>query len=165
MEIRIIDLDSHELARKMELGAENAANMTAPMTEIGLDMLRVTESVFHSNGRRGGGSWRRLKPDTVRKKGGSEILRTSGARPGYSDIGNNALYKSVTQLGAPFQILRITNRVIDFGTDRPQAGVQQYGSAKRKIPARPFLRFTTNDTNRWMGMLRNHLMRSFVPEK
>lgn len=126
-----------------------------------LDMMRVTQIQIDSRGRRGGGSWASLKPDTVRKKGYSEIFFTADAKDKYTEIGGDALVKSVTQEGAPYQSIRILNTGFWFGTSRPYAAAQQRGSTKRKIPARPFLRVLPSDTQRWGNMITARLTRVF----
>lgn len=137
---------------------EAAVNAEVPMLKIAEDMMLVERAVFSSGGRRGGGSWARLKADTVRKKGSTEILRTLNAKPGYSRVGGDALYKSLSDPGTQYQILRITNDSVTFGTDRPYAGVHQKGSASRNIRARPILRFLPTDVNRWQNWLLRHII-------
>jgi phage gpG-like protein len=153
--------DSERVARKFEATSALARNLKPIMEEVATDMMRVEGILFRSDGRRGGGSWARLKPDTVRKKGDTQILRTEYAKPGYSSIGGNALYRSLTERDAPYQILHITDYTIEFGTDRPWAGVHEHGSAKRKIPRRPLMKFTAADLNRWSGMVSDFITEPF----
>lgn len=150
------DVDAKFVAVLLKSGAKQAVDTRVVMDKIYLDMLRVEAAVFSSQGRRGGGSWASLKPDTVRRKGTTEILMG-----GHGDeYGPDALLRSVTEPNAPFQILHITKNSVTFGTDRPYAETQQYGSGRS--PARPFLRFTASDRSRWMGMIAEHLMKPFV---
>lgn len=159
MELKIITNDgaarvTNSLNRYAHRGAE-----TGPvMDEIALDMIRVEGMIFKSNGRRGGGAWRNLKPDTIRKKGTTQILRTAGARQGYSSPGNDALFRSLTVLGAPGQILEITRRRVEFGTSVESASVHQRGAPSVGIPARPILRFLPSDIARWNRMIAEHLL-------
>ena len=165
MAFQIIDLsDVVRVAEKFKASADFAEHMKPVMENVATDMLRVTQAVFSSNGRRGGGSWARLKPDTVKKKGDTEILRTEHANPGYSSIGNNALYRSVTEREAEFGVLHTTNFTVEYGTDRPYAGVHQQGSLKRNIPARPFLRFTAFDISRWSKWVEDWTMQPWHTE-
>jgi phage gpG-like protein len=132
------------------------------MHEIAFDMMRAEQILFRSQGRRGGGSWAHLKEETERKKGNSRILFTSGSKPGYSDPGNNTLYRSLTVTNAPYQVLTIAGYELEFGTDRPYAYVHQVGGGnKGGVPARPFLKFTLFDRKRWLGIVEKHLLRSF----
>lgn len=164
MIFKILDYDSPTIvADKLVVGAEAAVNMLDPIHEIVFDALRVTKANFSGEGRRGGGSWAQLSDETYKKRGTRHpILRTSNTQEGYSKIGgNDELYRSVTVKGAPYQILHIENDGFELGTDRPFAYVHQYGSPNRKIPARPFLRFTPVDERRWKTIITRHLMRVF----
>jgi hypothetical protein len=118
------------------------------------DMMRVEAAQFSSQGRRGGGSWAQLKPDTVRKKGTSEILRTRGASPGYSKFPEDSLFKSLTEPEAEFQVLHVTKSSIIFGTTHP--------FAEKLNRERPFMRFLATDRARWGRMIAEHLMAPFM---
>lgn len=157
--------DTEYVAGILKVGAQRAKDTRVVMERITADMMRVEAKTFESQGRRGGGSWKRLASDTVRKKGDSQILRTDGARPGYSSLEPDALFRSLTVPDAPYQILNVTRNSIRFGTDRPYAEVQQRGSWIRSIPARPFLRFLPTDMNRWRTMMIEFLMEPFVKGK
>lgn len=149
-------------ALRLAGGGRAAFNMFPAMEKISMEMLAAEEQLFISQGRRGGGSWARLKPDTVRKKGSSKILYTEGAHDKYKPeppSGENILFKSMTKVGARFQYLKVFKNSIHFGTNRPFAAVHQYGSPARKIPARPFLRFTPGDVDRWNAILSRHVMK------
>lgn len=151
--------DALKVANRLNRYAHRGQETTPVMWQIAADMIAVEGAVFASNGRRGGGSWKRLKPDTVRKKGVFDILRTRDANLAYSEPGNDALFDSLTKINAPFQILEVSRRGVEFGTSVPAAGIMQEGSSKRNIPARPFMRFTQNDVDRWNEMIIAHLMR------
>ena|SRR5215831_14423868 len=162
------EADSFEVAGLLAAGGKQAVKTDVVMLRIANDMLRVEKQIFYGQGRRGGGSWAPLAPDTIRKKGvgGANILRTDLAKPGYSKIGDvnsiDTLYRSMTQKGAPYQILDITNDNVVFGTDRPYAGAHQHGSWLRFIPARPFLNFLPVDIDRWNAIIARHLMAPFM---
>jgi len=154
--------DAFHVSSILKTGAHRGRDTRIVMEKIVADMMRVEAITFKSQGRRGGGSWKKLKPNTIRKKGTHEILMTQGAKSNYTGLEPNALFKSLTEPNAPFQILTITRDSIRFGTDRPYAGAQQYGSWLRFIPPRPFLRFLPTDTHRWRQMIIDHLMEPFV---
>jgi phage gpG-like protein len=134
-------------AERLEGMAANALDTELPMIEIAGDMLRTTEIVFTSRGKRGGGSWKKLSPNTVRRWGPHPILELT-----------STLRDSVTVPGAPYQILEVSNDFIEFGTEVESAGFQQEGT--RKMPARPFLRFIPADFTRWNNILVRHLIKS-----
>jgi phage gpG-like protein len=160
--------DAFEVEGLLAAGARQAGDTGIVMAKIVNDMLRVEKQIFYGQGRRGGGSWQQLAPDTVRKKGVGyqNILRTASAKPGYSKIGDvnsvDTLFRSLTEPGAPYQLLNVTNTTVEFGTDRPYAGAHQYGSWLRFIPARPFLNFLQLDIDRWDAMIGGHLMAPFM---
>jgi phage gpG-like protein len=168
MEYEITEEGAGHVAALLSAGAVQARDTQVVMEKIALDMMRVEKIVFRSQGRRGGGSWAALAPDTVRKKGigGYNILRTDLAKPGYSKIGgvvsSDTLYRSLTTPGAPYQILRITKDTALLGTDRPYAETQQHGSWLRSIPARPFIQILATDVDRWKGLIAEHLMTPFI---
>ena len=162
MAFRITDFGgATRVAAKFNTAAILVQRMRPIFEAIADDMLRVNAAWFSSDGRRGGGSWARLKPDTVRKKGDTQILRTEYAKPGYSSIGGNALYRSLTERDAPYSILHIENYSIEIGTDRPYAGVHDAGSSKRNIPKRPVMRFTAADLNRWSNLIADYVTDPF----
>jgi phage gpG-like protein len=163
--------EAQYVAGLFEAGAGQGENTRTVMDMIVADMLRIEKIIFRAQGRRGGGSWKALAPDTLRKKGigGYNILRTDLARPGYSKIdghiSSDTLYRSMTEFGAPYQILAVTRNNIMFGTTRPYAGAHQHGSWIRFIPARPFMRFLPTDQTRWMRLINEHLMKPFLFSK
>lgn len=152
MEFFVLDVNAsaERVAAKLNLGADRALNNEEPMWNIVEDLFKVEAAIFSSQGRRGGGSWKRLSPDYAKRKGNTKILK------GTTD---ETLFRSLTEQDAPFQILHVDNTGIEFGTDRPFAAVHQEGS--RTNPRRPFIRFTQFDINRWNQILATHLMVPF----
>lgn len=145
---------AEHVALLLRSGARRGRDTHAVMDKIVADMMRVERAVFDSQGRRGGGSWARLKPDTVKKKGTTEILRTRGAKAGYSKFPADSLFRSLTELGAEYQILDVGNDRILFGTDHPYAEVI--------AGQRPFMNYTNYDAERWKLMIAEHLMAPFI---
>lgn len=154
---------AERVAVLLKLGADQAENTNVVMERIYEDMLRVEKLIFSSQGRRGGGSWKRLTEQTILKKGigGNNILRTDLARPGYSKIDGSpsidTLYNSLTRPDAPYQVKAITNDSLVFGTDRPEA---------EEINAvRPFMRFLPADQERWHKIIIDHVMAPFMKKE
>lgn len=139
------------VASNLSKGAVAAVDTQVVMAAIVLDMIRASLALFNSQGRRGGGSWKRLKPETIQRKGSEIILVETGA-----------LRASLTELGAPFQILSVTNNSIEFGTSHPAAGIHQYGTRDGRIPARPIIKFTPRDDVKWTNMITRHIMAPFL---
>jgi phage gpG-like protein len=149
--LKITDYGSPQIvAKHMEESGLLASDMMEPMARIALDMMRITGINFSSGGRRGGGSWKRLAPSTIERKGHDTILVDTGA-----------LKASVTEAGAPFQILDFDKEGLNFGTDRPWAFVHQYGRVDKTIVARPFLRFIDSDETKWNNWLLEYLTKPF----
>lgn len=154
MEFVVLDVNrsAERVAAKLNLGADRALNNEEPMWNIVEDLFKIEAAIFSSGGRRGGGSWAKLKPDTIKRKGSSEILKGTH---------DESLFRSLTEPGAEFQILDVNRTRIEFGTNRPFAYVHQHGSSRRNIPRRPFIRFAPYDYNRWNQILAAHLMVPF----
>jgi len=158
--------DLKRLTQKFELLRHNALHAKPAMQRILADMRLVEKEVFGEQGARGGNKrWRRLKPGTVERKGSVEILRTYNAKPRYSSIGQDALYRSLVVGNAKYRVARATNFSAEFGTTRPYAIVHQTGSRSRNIPARPFLQFTSQDEERWVTTIEAWLIHGFGNER
>lgn len=142
---------STNVALKLEKGAWVAENTQSAMDEIVLDMIRASLALFNSQGRRGGGSWKKLKPSTVARKGHEIILVETGA-----------LKKSLSEYDAPFQIHHVTNSTVEFGTEHPFAAIHQHGTRDGRLPARPIIKFTARDDVKWNNIITRHLMKPFV---
>jgi phage gpG-like protein len=160
MRFELLDFGTTQrAANKQRASGERALNFMPVMEAIAVDMLAIEETVFTSQGRRGGGRWKALAPDTVRRKGGDQrILFTSG-HENYGS-GDDALFRSVTKPDAPDQILKVFKTTIHFGTKRKYAARLQYGG--KGIPARPFIRFLPTDVARWERWFLRHVMEPFV---
>lgn len=132
--------------------ADAATNFHKPLSLISKDMMRVEGQVFKSQGRRGGGSWKNLKPETIkRKKNAIKLIETGD------------LMHSLSIPDAKHQILIVGTQRIDFGTDKPGAETHQFGSKRQNIPARPYLRFTEYDLTRWKNYIITHLLSTYGP--
>ena len=165
MLIRLFDYgDADRVANEFSQAATTAhpRRMRTAFLKIGAEMRLVETAIFRSSGRRGGGSWKRLKEDTIRKKGDSRILFTRDANAGYSSIGGDALYKSLTKKDDPYHIFNIVQYELEFGTSRPNAWVHEEGYPPQGIPARPFLKFTQRDIDGYKAILLNHMVAPFV---
>jgi Mu-like prophage protein gpG len=166
MEFKVTNFDTPTLVGNflVDHGDKVTVGMKPVMRSIFDDMLYASYKQMTSGGRRGaggsggGGSYKQLKEATIQKKGFDRFFYTSGAKPGYTKIGGDALVKSVTQFGRRFQIQEITEKTVSLGTNRPYAGTHQYGAPSRKIPARPFLSYTSRDVTKWNKRIEAHLM-------
>lgn len=141
--------DEIRVAEKLHKMEVAASDTYAPLLVIAEDMMKAEGALFASGGRRGGGSWARLKPDTIKRKGSTRILYDTGT-----------LEKSLTVPGAEYQVLNIGKDTLEFGTSDPVAGLHQHGTYK--MPARPVIKFTTGDSARWMNIIVGHLVKPFA---
>lgn len=160
MRIIATDFGTAELEAARLAAVARAARDTQPvMYRIVRDMFRIEGILFQSQGRRGGGSWKRLKEDTIRKKGTTRILFTRGADPSYKSLpGDDVLFQSVARPGAAYQDVKVFRNRIEFGTRRPHAASHQYGAPRKNIPARPFIEFLATDEIRWRRWIGEHIV-------
>lgn len=146
------------LSSKMRQSSIAAAMATPVMERIAVDMIRVTDLLWKSQGARGGGRWKKLAPKTIERKGNSKILYTAGSNPRYTPHpGEDTLAKSVTRVNGPHQVLRFTRSTVEFGTDL------EYGN--RQFSSRPFIRFTPTDQNRWNRWIVTHVVMPFAKSR
>lgn len=158
----ILDYGSPQIiAAKFRDGALRATDMMEPLAKISLDMMEVEKRIWTSKGRRGGNPWPALAPSTVEKKGGRTTIL----------VDTGQLKRSVTEPGAPWQILEMSRYSLGFGTDRPWAFTHQYGSEgvfaggrmlKNDVPQREFIKYIPNDYTRWNKIIVDYLLKPFM---
>lgn len=127
------DVEARELLQEL---AERTKNLKPVFEKDVLELLFLYfDRRFSSGGRYGGGSWARLRPATIELR---EKMQKP-ARAGIDAILMNtlALRSSLTQRGAPYQVLKITESSMEFGTDAPGAKYQQEGWVLRNVYNRP----------------------------
>lgn len=151
MEFSIIAHNFDKAERHMYESGERARDFGMVFEEVAADIFRIEEAIFKSSGRRGGGSWKGDKLDTLQRKGfPKKILVDSGS-----------LKSSVTEPGANYQILHVNKLGIEFGTSRPYAAVHQFGHPYNNRPKRPFIRFLPTDISRWSRWMIERVMLPF----
>lgn len=140
-----------DIIRKRLQGMEDRSFNAAPaFDEIAGMMMDIMGKVFDSQGRRGGGSWRKLTSDWLARK------RHDGLDPRILHS-TGALRESLTVRGADDQIVDISARNLVFGSQLPYAERQHYGDDH--IPARPYVdRFTEKDVRRMKQVLAAHVV-------
>jgi|SRR5215471_1649448 len=156
------------LIDRMDLSARQVNTLSTVFQRVLGDMRTITEEQITTMGARGGDRWPMLDADTFRKKGNWRLLYTTGSKSKYDRIDSDALVRSVTKRNAKYSIQRATKTGFEFGTRRPYAYVHQHGSARRNIPARPFLRVLPSDVTRWDSWVAQYLVLPFkdpLPEK
>lgn len=151
---RITSFGFEQHEQKIRLGKLRMADVRPALVKISRDMMKVEEAMFRSQGRRGGGSWARDKKETMKRKHDPRILIESGR-----------LMRSVTRPRARYQVLRFGRTKMEFYTTRPGAAAHQFGDPDRGIPARPFMKFTSTDRDRWGRILANHVLEAFASRR
>jgi len=132
-----------------KLGDDAVYELKDVMEDIVDDITEVMETTFNSEGRRGGGSWKRPGVAWAIKK-----ARTAGADQRIGHF-TRRLRRSLTYRGDPEMLLNIDTRagVIRFGSRVPYAAIQNQN--------RPFLRFTQGDRERWASKVAKKLAMEF----
>lgn len=145
-----------EVAERMTDASVRAAKTRPILKFISSDMIRVTGILWDTQAARFGG-WKRLSPKTIAHKGNRRILFTEGSNPSYTPHpADNVLADSVTKIGGAHQILNITDRTIEFGTDVRYAA--------RQYKTRPFILFSKYDRERWAMWIVNYISKPFDEE-
>lgn len=141
MRIAAVQFGFKESARNFRrLGSDAIHELGEVLDEIVDDMTEVEETVFNSQGRRGGGMWKRPTVRWERRK-----IETGGdPRTGHY---RRKLRRSVTYRGDPNMLLRIDARqgIIQFGSKLPYSRTAQ--------EHRPFIKFVPGDRKRWARMI------------
>lgn len=139
---------AEHVAHNLEQSGRRVNELLPIMEEIGADMIEATAKFWQSGGRRGGGSWKKLKPDTIKRKGNAQILVETGR-----------LKASLTEPGAPYQILNASAYTVEFGTEEETGAWHHHGAGN--LPVRRILQFTQFDTRRWNKKIADFLMKPF----
>lgn len=139
-----ITMQGEKLVRTQFTRMANAADHSRPAFNNVVDYLfKINEQQFESQGRRGGGSWRKLTTKWAQRKQRQgqdiRILHQS-----------HTLRRSVTRRRARGQILEFTPTSVTLGTRLPYAGRHQR--------ERPFLVTTATDRENMRNLIRDHLM-------
>lgn len=153
MRISVEAQGTERVARKMTLSGARAADAREAFGHIINLIFKIESQIFQSQGRRGGGSWQRLTLDWLRRKTHSPGLDTRILHA------TGALRRSVTERGAPHQILELSPNHLRFGTDRPGAQAHQTGTGG--MPKRQFIKFTEKDRRDMRELMAKHIIRDW----
>jgi phage gpG-like protein len=151
MRFRVLVFGTEAVYTRFTRMARDAADASPAFDDVAEELMRITDIQFQSQGRRGGGSWKRLTQKwlnfKVNKGLDPRILHMRGP-----------LRASVTQRGAPGQILKISPTQLDFGSSLSYARTHQYGYPPRNIPKRQFIKLLDGDRTNIRNMIRDHIM-------
>lgn len=135
------------------MGAD-AANAKPAFEKVADYVMSATEKTFTSQGRRGGGSWKRLSKKWLFRK----TKLGKDTRILYFD---QTLRRSVTRRKAKGQVLIITPNSMLIESKLDYAATHQFGDPGRGIPKRSFIKMTAHDRKVMRDMVRDHLMRTW----
>jgi phage gpG-like protein len=136
-------LNAKRISTRFERTGLAAIHAEPAMESLAELMFRIFSATFDSQGRRGGGSWRRDTAEWMSRK-----LRL-GLDPNINQA-SLALRNAFTIRDAPHQELHITPTTVNLSTDLPYAAVTQRN--------RPFVKFTTGDRLRARAIVRDYLI-------
>lgn len=154
MRIEVTQKGITTAVRKIRTIGANAENSHAMLIELAYDLGLIEYETFRSQGRRGGGSWKKLKPDTVYQK----LSRGLDVRILHA---THELRDSLVQRKHPQHVEKITGTQLRFGTDVRYAGVHQKGAPRAKVPARPFFKLTPGDKKRHAKIVTGQLIKDW----
>lgn len=143
-----------QVSTKFNRMAHEAVDARPAFNEVTTYLMNVIDKTFSSEGRRGGGSWKRLSTRWLRFKvsRGFDTRILHQHRP-------SVLRRSVTKRRARGQVLLITPHSMTLASNLDYAATQQFGRPSRGIPARPFIKTTPTDREQMRNIVRDHLMR------
>lgn len=140
-----------EVRRQLFRGQQAAGDMRPALEDVADDMMSVIGANFSSQGRRGGGSWKMLDPEWLKRKtkmGQSPLIL----------IGWGALHDSMTQRGDPDQILSVTRNGIKLSSALDYAYIHTVGGGPSNLPKRDYLQWMTSDRTRWVRICEEHIL-------
>lgn len=132
-----------QVTTKFTRMSEARIDASPVMGTLGATMMEIIARIFESQGRRGGGSWKRDSPEWLSAK----VRMGLDPRIGYA---THALFDSVTNPDDENQILEITPQSVSLGSRLPYAEAQNR--------ERPFTKFTPRDRLLMRTQVRNYLM-------
>lgn len=146
MSLEVIVQGDRTFRRKMERAAFSVSNAEPFLHVVMDDIERIERALFSSQGRRGGGSWRGLSPETIAAK----VRKSQDPR---INIATGALLHSVSDQHAEYAVREVTRSSLRFGTTAP--------GAKQSQMHRPIFKFTRFDRARWAKWWGEYIVRYF----
>lgn len=139
---------------KWRRSVSDAVNMRPAFNDVATLFMNAIDQTFESQGRRGGGSWKRLSPKWAARKA------RKGLDPRILHMGrNHPLRRSLTKRRARGQILNIGPQSMTLESTIAYAARHQFGHDK--TPARPYIKLTKYDTANAAQIVKNHLTRQW----
>lgn len=121
---------AEDMAYTLTAYGERATHLEPVLWDI-VDKMMVAEMrIFETRGASSGRYWSPLRGSTVHIKTKLGVPNVMDPLIRYGD-----LRQSLTQMGAQYQVLRVDDDELEFGTDHPAAEYHTYGT--KHMPARP----------------------------
>src|SRR4051812_31916579 len=152
--VKITIFGDKQMRRQLLHAADVAGDMRVGLNKIADDMFRVIGATFSSQGRRYGGSWKALDPQTVKRKA------AAGSLDPRILIASGALMRSVSHEGDPNQIFQVTGSEIILDSTLDYAEAHQRGNDH--VPKRQFIKFYPQDRRRWVGIVQDELRNAIL---
>jgi phage gpG-like protein len=146
--VQILVFGEKQVAMNIRRGMAALGDMGPALTEVASDMMRVIGATITSGGRRYGGSWAALDPQTIKRKA------AKGQDP-RALIATGALLRAYSVMGAPNQILEVGAQHLRLESSLDYAEDLQTGTSR--MPARPFINFYPQDRRRWAAICSEYL--------
>jgi phage gpG-like protein len=134
---RLFIVGDREAAEKFQAMGLRATHAQPAMLQIVEIIRRAFDITMTSQGRRGGGSWQQLKPETIRRKA------KKGLDPRI-EFATHALYESLTRTAAGSRVVVDENH-LTIGSDLAYARAQHFGLPSKNVPARPLITIVEGD--------------------
>lgn len=130
-----------EISRTFDRIIDATTDLSPAFEAMADDFASIESRRFDAEGP----GWAPLAPSTLKRKKGGQILVETGK-----------LKASVTR--RPFGVERIGSQDAEFGSNDPIGFYHQHGTPK--MPARPVVKLTQSDRNRWVKYMQQHLFGS-----
>lgn len=145
VEVRLDEAGAQHLLDALRGRAERAGNLRAALHDVADDFYNIERQWFAT----GAGHWKPLSADWARRK-------AAGGR-GVIPLAGGDLEKSLTVKGRKFAVRRVSKDSLFVGTRDPVAHLHHEGTKGGRLPKRPLVEITRQDTARWAAMLLRHI--------
>lgn len=135
-----------QASKRFERMGAAAINLSPAWVDILSLFFEIETATFESQGRRGGGSWKRDSPEWLARK----LRKGLDPRINHATL---ALRRSMTEPGAPGQVIDIQPGYLKFGSSLPEAEPSQR--------ERPFIKITPFDRLKMRTMIADHFVRAW----
>lgn len=150
MIMSIFIIGDREAAERFTGMGGRATDAEPAMLEIANQLRQIAGISMTAQGRRGGGSWARLQPDTIRRKA------KKGLDP-RTEFATHDLYNSLTRV-APGSHVHTDASSVMFGSDLVQARTQHFGLPSKNVPARPLITIVEGDRKQMAKTILDHIV-------